>query len=210
MRKIVVAAAAIVVTAGGLAVAVPQIRGALWPAVKAADAPPAPAPGVPVTAGTVEAKDMPVLLNGIGTVQAFNMVTIKSRVDGQIVKVNFREGQEVNVGDPLIQIDPRSFQAALEVAQAAKAKDEATLASAQADLDRYSQLVGSGYQTRQSFDQQKATVAQLHAALKGDQAQIDAVQRAVSRFKARVAAGCRTRYRAQRRPGMVAGHRLYL
>ncbi|HXP04932.1 MAG TPA: efflux RND transporter periplasmic adaptor subunit [Stellaceae bacterium] len=156
--------------------AVPQIRGTLWPSVKAADAPPAPAPGVPVTAGTVEAKDMPIFLNGIGTVQAFNMVTIKSRVDGQLVKVNFHEGQEVNVGDPLIQIDPRSFQAALEVAQAAKAKDEATLASAQADLDRYSQLVGSGYQTRQSYDQQKATVAQLQAALKGDQAQIDAAQ----------------------------------
>jgi len=176
MRKVVVAVAAVVATAGALAVAVPQIRGTLWPSVKAADAPPAPAPGVPVTAGTVEAKDMPIFLNGIGTVQAFNMVTIKSRVDGQLVKVNFHEGQEVNVGDPLIQIDPRSFQAALEVAQAAKAKDEATLASAQADLDRYSQLVGSGYQTRQSYDQQKATVAQLQAALKGDQAQIDAAQ----------------------------------
>jgi multidrug efflux system membrane fusion protein len=176
MRKIVVAVAAVVVAAGALAAGVPQIRAALWPAVKAADAPPAQAPGVPVTAGMVEAKDMPVFLNGIGTVQAFNMVTIKSRVDGQIVKVNFHEGQEVNAGDPLIQIDPRSFQAALEVAQAAKAKDEAGLASAQADLDRYSQLVGSGYQTRQSYDQQKATVAQLQAALKGDQAQIDAAQ----------------------------------
>jgi membrane fusion protein, multidrug efflux system len=176
MRKVVVAVAAVVATAGVMVVAVPQIRGTLWPTVKAADAPPAPAPGVPVTAGTVEAKDMPIFLNGIGTVQPFNMVTIKSRVDGQIVKVNFHEGQEVNAGDPLIQIDPRGFQAALEVAQAAKAKDEATLASAQLDLDRYSQLVGSGYQTRQSFDQQKATVAQLQAALKGDQAQIDAAQ----------------------------------
>jgi membrane fusion protein, multidrug efflux system len=176
MRKVVVAVAAVVAVAGGLSMTLPQIRGALWPEVKAADAPPAAAPGVPVTAGTVEAKDMPVFLNGIGAVQAFNMVTIKSRVDGQIVKVNFHEGQEVNAGDPLIQVDPRSFQAALEVAQAAKAKDEATLASAQTDLDRYSQLVGSGYQTRQSYDQQKATVAQLQAALKGDQAQIDAAQ----------------------------------
>lgn len=176
MRKVVVAVAAVAAVAGVLSMALPQIRGALWPAVKAADAPPAAAPGVPVTAGTVEAKDMPVFLNGIGAVQAFNMVTIKSRIDGQIVKVNFHEGQEVNAGDPLIQIDPRGFQAAFEVAQAAKAKDEATLASAQADLDRYSQLVGSGYQTRQSYDQQKATVAQLQAALKGDQAQIDAAQ----------------------------------
>ncbi|HEV2186311.1 MAG TPA: efflux RND transporter periplasmic adaptor subunit [Stellaceae bacterium] len=176
MRKVVVAVAAVVAVAGALAGALPQIRGALWPEVKAADAPPAPPPGVPVTAGTVEAKDMPIFLNGIGAVQAFNMVTIKSRVDGQIVKVNFHEGQEVSAGDPLIQIDPRGFQAALEVAQAAKAKDQAALASAQLDLDRYSQLVGSGYQTRQSVDQQKATVAQLQAALKGDEAQIDAAQ----------------------------------
>jgi len=174
---VVVVAVAIVAAAGIAAVTISPIRSALWPEVKAADAPPpAAAPGVPVTGGTVEAKDMPVFLNGIGTVQAFNMVTIKSRVDGQIVKVSFREGQEVNAGDPLIQIDPRSFQAALEVAQAAKAKDEAGLVSAQADLDRYSQLVGSGYQTRQSVDQQKATVAQLQASLKGDQAQIDAAQ----------------------------------
>jgi multidrug efflux system membrane fusion protein len=178
MRKVVVVVAVAIVAAAGIAaVTISPIRSALWPEVKAADAPPpAAAPGVPVTGGTVEAKDMPVFLSGIGTVQAFNMVTIKSRVDGQIVKVSFREGQEVNAGDPLIQIDPRSFQAALEVAQAAKAKDEAGLVSAQADLDRYSQLVGSGYQTRQSVDQQKATVAQLQASLKGDQAQIDAAQ----------------------------------
>jgi multidrug efflux system membrane fusion protein len=178
MRKVVVVVAVAIVAAAGIAaVTISPIRSALWPEVKAADAPPpAAAPGVPVTGGTVEAKDMPVFLNGIGTVQAFNMVTIKSRVDGQIVKVSFREGQEVNAGDPLIQIDPRSFQAALEVAQAAKAKDEAGLVSAQADLDRYSQLVGSGYQTRQSVDQQKATVAQLQASLKCDQAQIDAAQ----------------------------------
>jgi len=117
-----------------------------------------------------------VFLNGIGSVQAYNMVTIKSRVDGQIVKVSFNEGQEVKPGDPLIQIDPRPYQAALEIAQANKSKDEAALVSAQADLDRYSQLVGSGYQTKQSFDQQKAAVAQLQAALKGDQAQIDAAQ----------------------------------
>ena len=176
MRKVVVAAAGAVAAAVIVAGAVPQIRGLLWSEVRAADAPPAPASGVPVTAGTVEAKDMPLFLSGIGTVQAFNMVTIKSRVDGQIVKVNFREGQEVDAGDPLIQIDPRSFQAALEIAQAAKAKDEAALTSAEADLNRYTQLAGPGYQTRQSVDQQKATVAQLQAALKGDQAQIDAAQ----------------------------------
>jgi multidrug efflux system membrane fusion protein len=178
MRKIVIVVAGVVVAAAAVTIVfVPEFRGYLWPMVKAADTPaPAPAPGIPVTVGTVEAKDMPVFLNGIGTVQAYNTVTIKSRVDGQIVRVDFHEGQEVNPNDPLIQIDARGFRAALEVAQAAKAKDEAQLVSAQADLDRYTQLVGSGYQTKQSFDQQKATVAQLQASLKGDQAQIDAAQ----------------------------------
>src|SRR4029077_6244010 len=122
-------------------------------------APKPAAPGVPVTAGTVEAKDVPVILNGIGSVQAYNTVTIRSRVDGQIVKVNFAEGQEVKAGDPLIQIDTRGFQAALEQVEAAKAKDEAQLANAQQDLQRFSALVGPGFQTKQSYDQQKALVA---------------------------------------------------
>ena len=142
----------------------------------AAEKPTPAGPAIPVTAGTVAAADVPVLLNGIGTVQAFNMVTIKSRVDGQIVKVDFTEGQEVKANAPLIQIDPRPFQAALDQAKAAKEKDQAQLASAEADLTRYGQLVGPGYQTRQSYDQQKAQVAQLQAAVKGDQAQIDAAQ----------------------------------
>jgi membrane fusion protein, multidrug efflux system len=106
-------------------------------------------------------------------VQAYNMVSVKTRVDGQIVQVNFKEGQEVKQGDPLFQIDPRPYQAALEQAQAAKQKDEAQLAGAKLDLDRYSKLLGTGYQTRQSFDQQTALVAQLQAAIKGDQAAID-------------------------------------
>jgi multidrug efflux system membrane fusion protein len=132
-----------------------------------------PAPLVPVTAGTVAAQNVPVYLNGIGTVQAYNMVTVKTRVDGQIVKVYFKEGQEVKEGDPLFEVDPRPYQAALEQAQAAKQKDEAQLAGAKLDLERYSKLLGTGYQTRQSYDQQTAQVAQLQAAIKGDQAQID-------------------------------------
>jgi len=130
-------------------------------------------PGIPVTAGTVTAQDVPVFLNGIGTVQAYNMVAIKSRVDGQIVKVDFKEGQDVKEGEPLLQIDPRPFQAALEQAQANKQKDEAQLVGAQLDLDRYEKLIGSGWQTRQSYDQQKATVGQLQASIKGDEAQIN-------------------------------------
>jgi multidrug efflux system membrane fusion protein len=130
-------------------------------------------PGIPVTAGTVAAQDVPVFLHGIGTVQAYNMVAIKSRVDGQIVKVDFKEGQDIKAGDPLFQIDPRTFQAALDQAQAAKQKDEAQLVGAQLDLDRYEKLIGSGWQTRQSYDQQKATVGTLQASIKGDEAQIN-------------------------------------
>ena len=131
------------------------------------------APLVPVTAGVVAAQDVPVYLQGIGTAQAYNMVNVKTRVDGQIVKVFFKEGQEVKEGDPLFEIDPRPYQATLEQAQAAKQKDEAQLAGARLDLERYSKLLGTGYQTRQSYDNQTALVAQLTAAIKGDQAQID-------------------------------------
>jgi multidrug efflux system membrane fusion protein len=137
---------------------------------------PAGPPVIPVTAGIAEARDMPIYVRGIGTVQAYNTIAIKSRVDGQIVKVDFTEGQEVNEGDPLFEIDPRPFQAALQQAAANQQKDEALLVSAQADLQRYTELVGHGYQTRQIYDQQKATVAQLQASIKADQAQIDAAQ----------------------------------
>ena len=132
-----------------------------------------PPPGIPVTAGTVAIEDVPVFLHGIGTVQAYNSVAIKSRVDGQIVKVEFKEGQDIKDGDLLFQIDPRPYQAALEQAQAAKQKDEAQLAGAKLDLERYSKLLGTGYQTRQSYDNQTALVAQLQAAIRGDEAQIN-------------------------------------
>ena len=169
MRKGAIAATAILAATAAAASYVAQ-----HPAPAAeAPAPPPAAPGVPVTAGTVKAADVPVILNGIGSVQAYNTVTIKPRVDGQIVKLEFGEGQEVKAGTPLLQIDPRPFQASLDQALAQKEKDEAQLAGAQADLARYAQLVPSGYQTRQSYDQQKAQVAQLQAAVKADQALIE-------------------------------------
>src|SRR5712692_3737551 len=117
----------------------------------AAHTPPPVAPGIPVTAGTVAVADVPVFLNGIGAVQAFNMVTIKSRVDGQIVGVAFTEGQEVKAGAPLLQIDPRLFQAALEQAPATKERDEAQLVSAAADLARWAELVVPGFKSRQTY-----------------------------------------------------------
>lgn len=131
---------------------------------------------VPVVAGTVTARNMPVLLDGIGTVQAYNTVAVQSRVDGQIVRVSFQEGQEVKAGAPLFQIDPRPYQAALDQALAQRQKDEAQLASARLDLQRYASLVGKGFQTRQSYDQQTATVAALKASLQGDAAQIESAR----------------------------------
>jgi membrane fusion protein, multidrug efflux system len=133
-------------------------------------------PSIPVTAGTVVARDVPVVMHAVGAVEAHNRVAVRSQVDGQIMKLDFTDGQEVKAGAPLVQIDPRPFEAALEQARAAKQKDEAQLASAEADLERYSKLLGSGYQTRQSYDQQTALVGQLKAAIKGDQAQIDAAK----------------------------------
>ena len=139
---------------GGVAFLAVVVMIVIWRLSSGTEAPNAaaqtPAPGIPVTAGTVAAQNVPVFLQGIGTVQAYNMVAVKSRVDGQIVKVDFKEGQDVKAGDPLFQIDPRPFQAALEQAQAAKQKDEAQLTGAQLDLDRYEKLIGSGWQTRQS------------------------------------------------------------
>jgi multidrug efflux system membrane fusion protein len=130
-------------------------------------------PSIPVTVGIAQNKDLPVYVRGIGTVQAYKMVTIKSRVDGQIMKVAFEEGQEVKAGDPLFQIDPRPFQAALDQATANKQRSEAQLTGAEADLERYGKLIGSGYQSRQSFDQQKAIADALKGAIAGDQAAID-------------------------------------
>ncbi|HEV2100373.1 MAG TPA: efflux RND transporter periplasmic adaptor subunit [Stellaceae bacterium] len=131
---------------------------------------------VPVTAGVVAARDVPQYLQGIGTVQAYNTVTVASRVDGAIVEVAFKEGQEVKKGTLLYQIDPRPYQAALEQAKANKLKDEAQLATAKTDLARYGSLVGKGYQTRQSYEEQQGLVAQDKAAAAADQAQIDSAK----------------------------------
>src|SRR6185437_6190894 len=119
---------------------------------------------IPVTAANAETRDVPVYTEGLGTVQAFNLVTVKTRVNGQITKVFFKEGQEVKKGDQLFQIDPRSFQNSLQQAEATKEKDEAQLRSAKLDLDRFAQLLPQGFQTRQSYDQQQATVSQLQAS----------------------------------------------
>jgi membrane fusion protein, multidrug efflux system len=128
---------------------------------------------VPVSTGVAREDDFPLSRTGLGTVLAFNTVTIKVRVDGEIQKIKFQEGQNVEVGDVLAIIDPRPYQAQLEQAEADKARDEALLANAKLDLERYSSLVVKEFATRQSVDTQKALVAQYVAAIAHDQAVID-------------------------------------
>jgi multidrug efflux system membrane fusion protein len=132
-------------------------------------APPPP----PVTAAPAQQRDVPLFLTGVGTVQAYNTVTVRVRVDGELVSVPFREGQDVRKGDLLAQIDPRPYQAALDNALAILAKDEATLANARRDLERYQGTASRGYTPRQQLDQQTATVASLSAAVQADKAMVE-------------------------------------
>jgi multidrug efflux system membrane fusion protein len=133
-------------------------------------------PPIPVTIARATTADFPVYLNGLGTVQPYDTVTVRSRVDGQIVKVAFKQGQMVNEGDLLLQIDPRPYQAALDQAAAKKAQDEASLKDAQLNLKRYGDLAKQDFASRQQLDTQQATVDQLTAQIKGDQAAIDNAQ----------------------------------
>ena len=135
-----------------------------------------PEAAVPVVAGRVGRADVPIYLTGIGTVQPFNRVVVKSRVDGQIVKIDFGEGQDVHAGDVLAEIDPAPFAAALAQAQAMKLKDEAQLDNARRDLARANRLAAAGNEAVQQLDTTRSLVAQLEASLKADQAAIDAAQ----------------------------------
>src|ERR1044072_2381809 len=125
---------------------------------------------LPVTIAQAEKADFPVLLTGLGTVQGFNTVVVRTRVDGQIQKIAFKEGDVVKEGDLLAQIDPRPFQAALDQAKAKKQQDEANLANANLDLQRYTKL--GEFATRQQTDTQRSTVAQLSAQIAADDAAI--------------------------------------
>jgi len=131
---------------------------------------------VPVAAASARRADMPVYLRGLGTVTAYNTVNVKTRVDGPIVAVSFKEGQNVKKGDLLVQIDPRPFKAALEQAQGQKARDEAQLKDAQVNLARYQTLWSEGVIPRQQLDTQAATVGQFNGTIEADQAAIDTAQ----------------------------------
>ena len=170
-RKATIAALAVLAMAAGAML--PRIFETAPPAAAQAQKGGGGAQTVPVTAGIVVEKDVPVVLEAIGTVTPSNMVTIKSRVDGQIVASDFKEGQNVKAGTVLFQIDPRPFEAALAQVEATKQKDEASLASAQSDLARAAQLTTQGYKSQQGYDQAKALVGQLQASIKSDEAQIE-------------------------------------
>ncbi len=135
----------------------------------------APAP-VPVTVAQAAAQDVPVFLDGLGTVQASNTIAIRTQTNGTLQSVNFVEGQQVHKGDVLAVIDPRPLQAALDQAIAKKAEDEAQLISAQKDLVRDQTLVQRSFQTQQVLDQQQAKVDQLKATIQADQASIENAQ----------------------------------
>jgi multidrug efflux system membrane fusion protein len=127
-----------------------------------------------VKIASVEKADFPVYLGGLGTVQGFNTVVVRTRVDGQIDTIAFTEGQIVKEGDLLAQIDPRPFQAALDQAKAKKAQDEANLANANLDLQRFTKL--GEFATRQQTDTQRSTVQQLSAQIAADDAAISNAQ----------------------------------
>ena len=164
-RTLLIGSAAVLVLAAGW----------LWlkPKAKAGNKGP---PAVAVDVATVTAQDVPVYADGLGTVQAFYTVQVTARVDGQVEKVAFTEGQDVRKGALLVQIDARPFQAALEGAIAARDKDKATLANAHLDMDRYQLLAPEDLASKQTVDTQKALIAQLGAQIKGDQAAIDSAR----------------------------------
>jgi multidrug efflux system membrane fusion protein len=139
-----------------------------------------PPAAVPVTVAQAQTADFAVYLNGLGVVEPYDTVTVRSRVDGEVIKIAFHQGQMVNEGDLLAEIDPRPYQAALDQALSKRAQDEANLKNAQLNLERYNTLAKQDFASRQQLDTQQAMVDQLTAQIKGDQGAIDNAQTQVS------------------------------
>ncbi len=137
--------------------------------------PPAP-PKIPVTVASATQRDVPIYYHALGTVSALNTVAIRAQVNGQIVSVDFVQGQEVKTGDVLARIDPAPFKAALDQAVAKKNEDQATLIDAEKDLVRFKALVQKDFETQQNVDAQQAKVDQTKAMIEADQAAIEAAQ----------------------------------
>jgi membrane fusion protein, multidrug efflux system len=144
-------------------------------ALEKVDATPAP-PTVPIVAGTVAQHDVPIYLTGVGTVIAYNTDIVRAQIQGQIISINFTEGQTVHAGDLLAQIDPRPYQALIDQYTGNLERDQAQLVNAQANLKRYSQLGDKGWATPQLIETQQAQVGELQAAIKADNALIDAAK----------------------------------
>jgi len=160
----------VVVAAGGL-----LYFAHIHPLERAAAAP-APPPPVPVVAAVVAQHDVPIYLSGVGTVIAYNTDVVRAQIQGQLISVNFTEGQNVHAGDLLAQIDPRPYQALIDQYTGNLQRDQAQLTNAEANLARYTTLGAKGWATPQLLETQKAQVGQLQAAIKSDQALIDAAK----------------------------------
>jgi len=128
---------------------------------------------IPVAVAPAVQKDMPVYISGLGSVEAFYTVTLKTRVDGPVDQVYFKEGQDVKKGDLLVQIDPRAYQVAVSQAEATLYKDQAQLTIAKRNFERYQDLFKQGIVSRQDFDAQESTFGALEGQVKADQAAVD-------------------------------------
>jgi membrane fusion protein, multidrug efflux system len=171
-KKVVIAASVIALAIGGGGLFHSTHPNLFQKAVAA----PAPAAPVPVVAAAVAQKDLPIYLNGVGTVIAYNTDVVRAQIQGQITSINFTEGQQVHAGDLLAQIDPRPYQALIEQYEGNLERDQAQLTNAEANLKRYTQLGSNGWATPQLVETQTAQVGQLRAAIKTDQALIDAAK----------------------------------
>jgi len=171
--KYVLIVGSLVAVAGAVVIAAQSQQQRQFFGKRGRGAPDAP---VPVLAAQAKLADVPVYLDGVGTIKALNTVTVRPQVDGKLMRILFKEGQDVERGYVLAEIDPITYQALVDQVTAKKAQDEAQLANARLDLERYNRLVASNSATRQQADTQKAMVAQLEAQVKLDQAAIDNAQ----------------------------------
>jgi multidrug efflux system membrane fusion protein len=137
---------------------------------------PAPSPAAPIVAGVVAQHDVPIYLSGVGTVIAYNTDVVRAQIQGQLISINFTEGQTVHAGDLLAQIDPRPYQALIDQYTGNLERDQAQLINAQANLKRYTTLGDKGWATPQLLETQQAQVGELNAAIKADQALIDSAK----------------------------------
>jgi membrane fusion protein, multidrug efflux system len=169
-RMIIISAFGFIAAAAAIGIAV---------ATGTTEAPAAIAPPpvrVPVVTGTVQSRDVPIYLRGVGTVIAYNNVVERSQITGQLLNIAFQQGQTVHKGDLLAEIDPRPYQAQLDQMTANRDRDQAQLVNAQSNLDRYTKLGVNGWATPQLIETQKAQLGQLQAMVKSDEALIEAAQ----------------------------------